>query len=334
MGRNGSKVFGCLRLAGKSAGNGRKYFLAVGEKVAMTACKLLLAILLVGYCATATGQAAVSASQRQLVISTREQVTELNARFKQILVTTPREKRLQEMCNVDCTAVVDAKSGATVSQELDQINAADLAVLNRTEAAIRHCIRRYVEKSVRGDDFKGSRAAMMQGLKTILPGDLGKPPLSFVLNSPSGRSLIVFYAFGTGVMAGTYASGTVLDAFHVDAKGLSFVDSTGSDMNGYVGIKVKELPSPVKGQFWLLLSGQLAGANGPNTRMRIYAFDGKHFKTRWMPANIWGDFDTRVTDRGFVVTGTYYYGARKRPNEPATRDDTYVVTPDGVYPRH
>ncbi len=210
-----------------------------------------------------------------------------------------------------------------------------MAGLDQTAVALRRTIRRYIEKSVRADDFQQSRAAMMQGLRKIFPDHFDETPFSFVLDSPSGRSVIVLYSFGMGMVAGPYAEHTVLDAFHVGAKGVSFVSSTGSDMNGYVGIEVRELPSPAKGQLWLLLSGQVAGANGPNTRMRVYAFDGRHFRIRWAPANVWGDFHTRVTSQGFEVTGTYYYAAGPTsPNAPTMRDDKYAVTPDGVYLTH
>lgn len=256
------------------------------------------ALLLVIFTAACGASARMSwaETQRQLVLSTQAQVRKLSSRFAPTMAEAERR---------------------------------------RTEAAIRQCIRSYVEKSARGEDFNQNRAVMMQGLKKIVPGDVDEPPLSFVADLRDGRSLVIFYAFGAGMVAGSNAADTVLDAFHVGSKGARFVGSTGSDMNGYLAIDVKELPSPVKSQLWLLLSGQMAGANGPITRMRVYAFDGKRFRTRWMPANIWGDFHSRVTSHGFAVTGTYYYAAGpKMANAPVTRDDRYYVASDGIYLVH
>lgn len=86
----------------------------------------------------------------------------------------------------------------------------------------------------------------------------------------------------------------------------------------------KPLPAPNSGGLWLLLRGQMTGANGPNVRMRVYAYDGAKLRTVWMPENSWGAFAVRVTEQGFAVDGDYY-----RTGHP--RHDRYVVTDDGLY---
>ena len=68
----------------------------------------------------------------------------------------------------------------------------------------------------------------------------------------------------------------------------------------------------------------MTGANGPNNRMRIYAFDGEKFRSIWMPENVWGTFTVKVIDIGFAVEGDYYRQNRKR-------SDRYAVVEDGVY---
>lgn len=55
-------------------------------------------------------------------------------------------------------------------------------------AAIGQAVRNYVEKRVRANDFEQSGASMLRDLKKILPGDLDGPPLSFGVDSSSGRS--------------------------------------------------------------------------------------------------------------------------------------------------
>ena len=64
--------------------------------------------------------------------------------------------------------------------------------------------------------------------------------------------------------------------------------------------------------------------SGPNIRMRVYAYDGRKFRTMWMPANVWGTFTISLTESGFKVSGPYYH-------ENKERHDTYTVAPDGLY---
>lgn len=95
-------------------------------------------------------------------------------------------------------------------------------------------------------------------------------------------------------------------------------------MDNYGNLEVSELHSPEPDEIWLLVSGQRLGANGPNIRMRVFAFDGKRFRTMWMPAEQWGDFRTHVTQDGFTVDGDYY-----RSN--LHRHEAYSLASDGIY---
>jgi hypothetical protein len=67
----------------------------------------------------------------------------------------------------------------------------------------------------------------------------------------------------------------------------------------------------------------MTGANGPNTRMRLYAHEGHEFRTVWMPEDVWGDFTISGWDLGFTVAGTYYPGG--------ARDDQYGISAERVY---
>jgi hypothetical protein len=131
-------------------------------------------------------------------------------------------------------------------------------------------------------------------------------------------------AFQSTVQAGPGGTSVTLRMF-VDRQGRWVAaGATGSDMDGYDFVTVTELRSPLPQERWFLLSGQLTGANGPNTRMRIYAHDGRRFRTVWMPENVWGTFTFAARDRGFTVKGTYYRSG-------AARDEEYALANDGVY---
>ena len=164
---------------------------------------------------------------------------------------------------------------------------------------------------------------MIKNLSHILSGVADPPPMAFVLGSRQIRALLIFDNIQNGTM-GVESSYAALTAFNVDGAKLVLSDSTGSDMNGYGGIDVKELHSPAQNQIWLLFSGRLTGANGPNCRMRVFAYDGQKFRIVWAPPNVWGNFTTQVTQDGFVVSGDYYKSNQRRLEK-------YHVAADGLY---
>jgi hypothetical protein len=123
---------------------------------------------------------------------------------------------------------------------------------------------------------------------------------------------------------GPQATSVTIRAYNGTTRRFQLADSTGGDMEGYGDISVRELHSPVPDEKWLLVWGQMTGANGPNVRMRVYAYDGETFRTMWMPENSWGSFSINVTDHGFTVDGPYY-------RENRTRHDAYVLANDGLY---
>lgn len=97
-----------------------------------------------------------------------------------------------------------------------------------------------------------------------------------------------------------------------------------NDMAGYAVHTVVQLPSPTKDELFLLLSGGMMGANGPNTRMRTHAYARTRFRTVWMPGNIWGNFTIHPTKHGFRIKGDYYQTNKRR-------NDHYSLTEDAVY---
>jgi hypothetical protein len=179
---------------------------------------------------------------------------------------------------------------------------------------------------VRGQHLDADRRRLELDLKQILGRNMGLPPKTFLCGSGAGEALILSYSLHKGGLMGEGGTSVRLRAFDSRGGRLQVGDKTGENMDGYGGVLLKELHSPVQGEAWFLLAGQMTGANGPNTRMRIYAFDGRRFRTRWMPENIWGWFAVRVIEGGFRVDGQYY-------QENKQRHDRYIVAADGVYRR-
>lgn len=250
-------------------------------------------------------------------------VRSLAKQFPEIFAPTPLESQLQAKCHVNCTALVDSQKGLTVSQELDNIWASKQAKLDGVAAEIQRCANTYI-MSLRATSDQGlDRKFVASQLSHVLSGIADQPPDAFVLTSRQHRALLIFDNVLTGSM-GRSSSYAALTAFNVGGRRLTESDSTGKDMDGYGGIDVKELPSPVQSEIWLLVSGYVIGANGSNCRMRVYAYDGERFRTVWVPADIWGSFETQVTRGGFVVRGEYYRATQNRC-------DDFQLTPEGTY---
>ena len=106
------------------------------------------------------------------------------------------------------------------------------------------------------------------------------------------------------MLLGPRATSVTLRAYNLAGGRFELADLTGDNLDGYGSVSVKELHSPVS--MPLLVWGQMTGANGPNIRMRVYTYDGKKFRTVWMPENSWGNFTIHVTAHGFTVGGEYY----------------------------
>jgi hypothetical protein len=218
---------------------------------------------------------------------------------------------------------VNTRNGLTVSEELDDLWSAKRAELDKVSTAIQGSVDNFILRTVLTSDPNLDRESIANDLRQILSSVEDQPPATFVLRSRKGRALLVFYNIQKGFM-GDRSTTTVLKAYDGVGASLNISDSTGRDMDGYARLDVKELHSPVPDEIWLLVSGQMTGANGPNIRMRVFAFDGAKFRTIWMPANVWGAFSTRVTPDGFTVDGQLYRSDQQR-------HDAYILATDGLY---
>jgi hypothetical protein len=240
------------------------------------------------------------------IAATQERIRALDGRLLEIQDATQKQLDAAN-CRVDCPEEVGQRLGKEMVTAMD-------VVLSQIHAEVEGFVLRTADTR-QPDLNKGSVA---EGLEQILPKS-GLPRAVFVLKSANRRSLVVVYALYKGHVND---SSVAIRAYNETTNGLRLADVAGDDMNGYGGLSVAELHSPV-GKLSLLLSGVLMGANGHNNRMRIYAYDGERFRHLWMPENVWGTFDITVTNNGFAVEGDYYRDVRKRR-------DRYFVDEGGV----
>ena len=163
-----------------------------------------------------------------------------------------------------------------------------------------------------------------RNLKQALAALADGSPRVFVLSSGESSSLLVVYTLHPAEWMGSHATSGTLRAYSAERGRFRLADSTGADMDGYISICLRKLHTPVPDESWLLVWGQMTGANGPNIRMRVYALGGGKFRTMWVPENSWGAITVHVTDNGFTVDGDYYH-------EIKVRHDGYTLSDDGLY---
>lgn len=113
-----------------------------------------------------------------------------------------------------------------------------------------------------------------------------------------GRSVIVAYGITRGGTA-VNDSAITIRGYRLDRDKLILSDTTGQEFDGY-GLFTKMLPPPITGEAWLIAWGPLHGFNGSKNRVRIYAFDGKTFRTIWNPDDMM-NATIHVTSSGFSI---------------------------------
>ena len=277
-------------------------------------CRCLL-VLVLGWLPLAGHAQSVPQTRNQLRDETAKNIAALNQKYPELLAQY--EKELQAACVVNC-------SDPQIQAGLSAANVRITKSMDQVASQMQREIDNYVVRTVNPKHAELDCEVVAQDLKQILGKVVDGEPSAFVLDSPNGRALIGAYTLFKGVAMGPGATSVVLRAYPATDKGMKVGDATGDDMNGYASVSVKTLPSPTPGQLWFLVWGQMTGANGPNIRMRGYAYDGKKFRTVWMPANEWGNFTIHVDANGFTVDGEYYRNSKKR-------HDAYTTAPDGFY---
>jgi len=248
----------------------------------------------------------------KLKLQTQRHILVLNRQFEELRQATPEEKELQAACAKNCTQV---------SAQLDALSARKLAAMEEVAAKIDQQVDSYVVGAVSPKLTQNDCNRLASDLTQIL-GDIAVgPPNAFCVDRTKSRALVLVYAISGGTAIN---SNTVVRSYKASLRGLVADAITGNDLNGYGNLSVVKLHSPVPEELWLLIWGQAMGANGPNMRMRVYAYGTNGFKTMWMPANVWSSFDVTPTIDGFRIDGTYY-------RQDTQRHEIYQVTPYGLY---
>ena len=244
----------------------------------------------------------------------KQRIVELERSIEALNSLTVGEKSLGAVCAT--------KGCDQASTELREQSRTD--GLKRVKAV--NSVLSQIQKEIDAEIARTANLARIRRtVKALLDGvsDDDGPTVLLPGISRGRKSLVVAYGLRRGVTRNSNPTFT-LRTYWLNAGRFQLAGATDGDMNAYQGVELKELPSPVPNEEWFLLTGQASGANGPNTRMRVYAFDGKTYRLRWMPENVWGWFTTRVDNSGFRVDGPYY-------REPGVRHDLYHVTTDGLY---
>jgi hypothetical protein len=252
-----------------------------------------------------------------LASTTEQSVADLGRKISQLLFPTPREQQLLASCRVDC-------STAQVQRELDRLTAEREAAIESAILLIHAKIDDYITRTINLRTVDSDRTRIEGDLKQILASVADMPPVTFGSALGDGYSLLLAYSLREGQTMGPGATSVTVRAYRANGNRVELVDATGSDMDGYGRIRVQELRSPTRDEAWFVVSGYMTGANGPNVRMRVYAYHAGKFRTAWMPENVWGDFRVQPTDRGFTVEGSYYRDEKERR-------DSYRLAPDGIY---
>jgi hypothetical protein len=132
---------------------------------------------------------------------------------------------------------------------------------------------------------------------------------------PVGRSLLIAYT----IVRPPHHNWATVRGYVEKGNRFELVASAGQDFEGFNMFK-HELRSPLPGEIWLMAWGQAQGGNGKIVRFRVYAFDGRTFRTMWSPEEML-NATVSFSDMGFAID---HY---RRPNDV---HDEYLLTSNGV----
>jgi hypothetical protein len=183
-------------------------------------------------------------------------------------------------------------------------------------AGVRGEIDNYLQSVV---DPREPSQQIQSRLRKLLPRTpnplYGDAPFVQVAELPTGRSLLVAYT----IVRPPHHNWATVRGYLQTSDRFQFMGETARDFDGFNMFK-RELRSPIPGELWLMAWGQSEGGNGKIVRFRVYAFDGRSFRTVWNPADMF-DANVSFSDSRFVID---HY---QRPYEI---HDQYLLTPDGV----
>jgi hypothetical protein len=130
--------------------------------------------------------------------------------------------------------------------------------------------------------------------------DYGDPPSAFVLEQQGTFCLWVSYALSKGVHGRPDGTAFEIRAYQAVDHQLKLLAATGDNMDGTFTF-IRDLNSPLPNEKWLLAWGKVTGSNGFGvSAVRVYAFDGRRFRTVWSPSEFEGA-TAEVTQTGFTL---------------------------------
>jgi hypothetical protein len=159
-------------------------------------------------------------------------------------------------------------------------------------AGLRSVLRDYTVRKL--NQSGGDTQGLIADLRTVddcfalevlgrKPGTDGRNPFTFRKKLAAGELLLTVNHFASGALA--IPPGVVIvQGFRRQGDEYVFGAETGDSIYGIMNEDmIQALPSPVEGEIWLLISGQVAGFMGHLERTRIYSFNGYEFQERWRP---------------------------------------------------
>lgn len=198
---------------------------------------------------------------------------------------------------------------------------------DRTTAKLHHLIDEYLRQAHPPGQLNA--AQIRAEFHELLPSppsteEYNGPPFVSLVRTANGPTLLVGYMLPNR----GYDSCAMIRAYRADSQELRVVTSTGGDFTGH-GLFLQQLESPRQKEAWILAWGPRSGFNGTKARIRLYRFDGAHFRTVWAPPDRL-DAKVQVDKDRIIVTRleeTQYYGKRQ---PPYSLRDTYRLTAQGV----
>jgi hypothetical protein len=200
-------------------------------------------------------------------------------------------------------------------------------------AALKAALNRYVvafSAQKRGTPASAELAAALRHVYDPWAAWDNRSNTPFVTSAILGnrRFLVVSWLLFRGGIGIPRTKGFI-QAFSASDGVVQPIASTGDEFDGD-GLFVREMPSPVPNQIWLLAYGQRFGDTGSRSDVAVYTFDGARFTTTWSRRDLEGlqvEFDGTLRLK---------YSRKKGPADRATGgfafdhfSDEYRITARG-----
>jgi len=249
-------------------------------------------------------------TNRQVEAETASRIATLEKRFEDLNQHTANEKEWIEACRHNCQAAAPG-----IREQAEKSGVDRLKAMNAAASKIHGEVDAYIARTVRPGYL--DPGAVKQGLGRILGKATWGATSAFVTSVGGTPSLVVAYTLAKGISMGAGATSVTVRVYAVAEGGFRIVSAAGHEMDGCADVSVIRLHSPAPTEMWLLLTGFVTGANGPNNEMQVYAYDGGKFRSVWADDQR-GNFTIRVRSRVHGRRRLLYRRQRQEPS-PATR---------------